>query len=124
VVVPSTTSINSLAFPKFTKLLALAAKNLQPGSKVVVTCKTKKKKQQKKGCPYKKKTFKSANKKAKLDLRKPFKKKKLPVGTKIGITITATGFLGKRVTYTTRAGKLPKSKVQCLTATGRVGKCR
>ena len=88
-----------------------------------MTCKTKKKKQQKKGCPYKKKTFKSASAKSKLDLRKPYKKKKLPVGTKIGITITATGFLGKRVTYTTRAGKLPKSKVQCLTATGRVGKC-
>jgi len=124
VVVPSTTSINSLAFPKFTKLLALAAKNLPANSKVVVTCKTKKKKQQKKGCPYKKKTFTSAKKKSRLDLRKPYKKKKLPVGTKIGITITATGFLGKRITYTTRAGKLPKSKVQCLTATGRVGKCR
>jgi Bacterial Ig domain len=122
-VVPSTTSINSLAFPKFTKLLALKVKNLQAGSTVLVTCKTKKKKQQKKGCAYKKKRFTTTGARARLDLRKPFKKKKIPVGTKITITITAPGFLGKRITYTTRKGKLPKSKVQCLSASGRAGSC-
>jgi hypothetical protein len=122
-VVPSTTSINSLAFPKFTKLLALKAKNLQAGTTVLVTCKTKQKKKQRKGCPYKKKRFTTTGARAKLDLRKPFKKKKIPVGTKITITITAPGFLGKRITYTTRKGKLPKSKVQCLSASGRAGNC-
>ncbi len=122
-VVPSTTSINSLAFPKFTKLVNLSAQNLQAGSTVLVTCKTKKKSQQKKGCPYKKKRFTTSGARASLNLRKPFKKKKVPVGTKITITITAPNFLGKRVTYTIRAGKLPKSKVQCLSATGKVGSC-
>jgi WD40 repeat protein len=122
-VVPSTTSINSLAFPKFTKLVNLSAKNLQAGSTVLVTCKTKKKKQQKKGCPYKSKRFTTSGARESLNLRKPFKKKKVPVGTKIAITITAPGFLGKRITYTIRARKLPKSRVQCLSATGKVGSC-
>ena len=53
----STASIGSLAFPKFTKLTSLAVNELPAGSKVVVTCKTKKKKQQKKGCAYKSKRF-------------------------------------------------------------------
>ena len=79
-VVPSTTSINSLAFPKFTKIVNLSAQNLQAGSTVLVTCKTKKKKQQKKGCPYKKKRFTTSGARASLNLRKPFKKKKVPVG--------------------------------------------
>jgi hypothetical protein len=122
--VPSVTSIKSRAFPKYTTLLALAAKRLKPGSKVVVTCKTLKTKQQKKGCPYKKKTFKTARAKATLDLRKPFRNRKLPVGTKIGITITAPGFLGKRITYTVRARKAPKSTIQCLSASGKAGTCR
>jgi hypothetical protein len=122
-VVPSTTSINSLAFAKFTKLVNLSVKNLQAGSTVTVTCKTKKKKQQKKGCAYKKKRFTTSGARAKLNLRKPFAKKKIPVGTKITITITARGFLGKKITYTIRARKLPKSKVQCLSASGKAGSC-
>ena len=121
--VPSTTSINSLAFAKFTKLVNLSVKNLQAGSTVVVTCKTKKKKQQKKGCAYKSKRFTTSGARAKLNLRKPFAKKKIPVGTKITITITAPGFLGKKITYTIRARKLPKSRVQCLSASGRAGSC-
>jgi hypothetical protein len=122
-VVPSTVSIGSLAFPKFTKLTSLSVKNLQAGSSVLVTCKTKKKKQQKKGCPFKKKRLTTSGARARLSLTKRFKKRKIPVGTKIGITITAPGFLGKRITYTIRKRKVPKSKVQCLSASGRAGSC-
>ena len=114
---------STLAFPKFTKLVNLAAKNLQAGSTVVVTCKTKKKGQQKKGCPYKSKRFTTSGARAKLNLRKPFAKKRVPVGTRITITITAPGFIGKKVTYTIRKSKRPKSRVQCLSASGRAGSC-
>jgi len=89
----------------------------------VVTCKTKKKKQQKKGCPYKRKRFTTSGARARLNLRKPFAKKRIPVGAKITITITSRGYLGKRITYTMRARKLPKSRVQCLSASGRAGSC-
>ena len=106
--VPSTTSINSLGFKKYTKLLNLSAKNLPAGATVRVTCKTKKKKQQKKGCPYKSKRFTTSGARATLNLRKPFAKKKIPVGTKITITITAPGFLGKRIQYTMREAQDPQ----------------
>ena len=101
----------------------LSANNLPAGATVTVTCKTKKKGQQKKGCPYKRKRFQIPTARARFNLRKPFAKKRIPVGTKITITITARGYLGKRVTYTMRARKLPKSRVQCLSASGRAGSC-
>ena len=56
----------------------LSVKNLPAGSTVVVTCKTKKKKQQKKGCPYKSKRFTTTGARARLNLRKPFAKKRHP----------------------------------------------
>ena len=120
----STVSNGWLAFPKFTKAAKLAVNQLPANSKVVVTCKTKKKKQQKKGCPYKKKTFKSVRAKSKLKLLKPFKKKKLPVGTRIRVTITATGFVGKQFTYTMRKRKQPKVKRLCIPPGGKPGKCK
>jgi hypothetical protein len=121
--IPSSTSINSLGFKKYTKLLNRAAKNLPAGATVTVTCKTKKKKSQKKGCPYKRKRFTTSGGRGTLNLRQPFKKKKVPVGTKITITITAAGFLGKQIQYTTRAAKIPKVRVRCLSASGKAGSC-
>ena len=88
-----------------------------------MTCKTKKKKQQKKGCAYKSKTFKNAKARPSLNLRKPFKKKKVPVGAKIKIKITTPGYVGKLITYTVRKGKIPKSLVQCVPPGGKAGKC-
>jgi hypothetical protein len=120
----STVSIGFDAFPKFTKVTALRVNELPKKWKVVVTCKTKKKKQQRKGCPYKSKTFKSSKAKSKLKLFKPFKKKKLPVGTRVRVTITATGFIGKQFTYTIRKSKRPKSKRLCIPPGGKPGKCK
>ena len=89
-----------------------------------VTCKTKKKKRQKKGCAYKSRRFTTSGARARLNLRKPFAKKRIPVGTKITITITAPGYLGKQIQYTTRArGKIPRSRVRCLSASGKAGSC-
>jgi hypothetical protein len=113
-----------IPFPQFTKVFKLAVNQLPANSKVVVTCKTKKKKQQKKSCPYKKKTFKSAKAKSKLKLLKPFKKKKLPVGTRVTVAMTATGFIGKQFTYTMRKSKQPKTKRLCIPPGGKPGKCK
>jgi Bacterial Ig domain/Lactonase, 7-bladed beta-propeller len=123
-IVPSSTSFSSLTFAKFTKFSNLSANNLPAGAKVVVKCKTKKKKAQKKGCP-KTKTYRTTGAKKKLNLRKPFRKKRLPHGTKITITITAPNFRGKRITYTTRPGRRPSSRVQCASSTNasRFGSC-
>jgi hypothetical protein len=120
---PSTTSINSLAFPKYTKIVNLAVKNLVAGTTVTVTCKTKKKKQQKKGCPYKRKRVTTTGARAKLNLRKPFKNKKLPVGAKITITIAAPGFIGKQIQYTVRKRKIPSTRVLCVPPGGKAARC-
>ncbi len=93
------------------------------GSTVTVTCKTKKKSQQKKGCPYKRKRFTTSGARASLNLRKPFAKKKVPVGTRITIAIAAPGYIGKQITYTMRKGKIPKSRVLCVPPGGRAGAC-
>ena len=45
------------------------------------------------------------------------------MGTRITITITAPGFMGKKITYTIRKRKRPKSRVRCLRATGKAGSC-
>jgi hypothetical protein len=89
---------------------------------VTVTCKTKKKKQQKKGCPYKRKRYRNLSK-AKLSLRKAFKNKRVPVKAKITIAISATGYLDKRITYTIRPSKRPKSLVQCIPPGGKPTSC-
>ena len=44
----------------------------------------------------------------KLKLFKRFKKRKLPIGGKLTVTMTAPEFIGKRFVYTTRKGKAPK----------------
>ena len=98
--------------------------NLLSATTVRVTCKTKKKKQQKKGCPYKKKTFTTAVPRTKLNLLKPFKKKKLQPGTKITITITVPNQIGKQFSYTMRKGKVPKKvPFLCIPPGGKPGRC-
>jgi 6-phosphogluconolactonase (cycloisomerase 2 family) len=119
----TTASFDTLAFSKYTKFVNLSANHLPNGSTVTVTCKTKKKKQQKKGCPYKRKSFKNGSR-ATLNLRKPFRNRRVPVKTKIAITISAAGFIDKRITYTIRKGKRPKGLVQCVPPGGKAADCR
>ena len=98
------------AFPKFTKVDD--ARGQRPAGELEgrVACKTKKKKQQKKGCPYKKKTFKSAKAKSKLKLLKPFKKKKLPVGTRSPSRSRRRASSASSSRYTMRKSKRPKRR--------------
>lgn len=111
-------------FQAYTKVLALSINNIPAGGQVNVQCKTKKKRQQGKGCPSKSKTYKVKKATRKLDLSKPFRDKKVPVGTKITITITAPGFTGKRFTYVMRPNKPPKPpKPVCILTSGKPGAC-
>jgi Bacterial Ig domain len=119
----STVSNSFLAFRKYTKVALLAVNDLPAGARVRTQCKTKKKKQQKKGCPYRSRTVTSAKARTRLGLLKPFKRKKLPVGTKVTITITAPGFVGKQFIYTMRAHKKPKRKRLCIPPGGKPGRC-
>jgi len=135
---PATATVNVLLPPRkigstvapkwtvsrtFTKVRKLTVKKLPAGAKVVTTCKTAKKKLQKR-CPFKSRKITSKKAKAKLELGEPFAKRKLPVGTKIKITITASKLVGKVFTYTVRKSKKPASKLQCLApGAKKPGKC-
>ena len=120
----SSTVTNSwLVYVKYTKVTALAANDLPAGTRVRVQCKTRKKKQQKKGCPYTSRTLATTFPRAKLNLLKPFKKKKLPVGTRVTIAISAPGFIGKRFTYTMRKRKRPKVSRLCIPPGGKPARC-
>jgi hypothetical protein len=121
-VLPSVASFDTLAFRKYTVFVTFSVNNLPRGSTVTVTCKTKKKKQQKKGCPYKRKRYRNLSK-AKLSLRKAFKNKRVPVKAKITITISTAGYIDKRITYTIRKSKRPKSLVQCIPPGGKPTSC-
>jgi hypothetical protein len=120
----STISARWLPFRAYTKVLTLAANDIPAGGQVTVQCKTKTKRRQRKGCPSESKTYKVKKATRKLDLYKPFRDKKVPVGTKITITITAPGFTGKRFTYEMRPGKPPKPpKPVCILTSGKPGAC-
>jgi hypothetical protein len=121
--VPSTVSNGFLAFRKFTRVTTLAANDLLAGSRVRTQCKTKRKRQQKKGCPYKSRTVTTATARSRLGLLKPFKKKRLPVGTRLTITITAPNAIGKQFTYTMRKHRRPARKRLCIPPGGKPGKC-
>jgi hypothetical protein len=120
--IPSTVSNSWLAFAKFTKATRLRANNVLANSKIRVTCKTKRKKQQKKGCA-KARTIKKKFAASRVNLIKPYRKKKLPVGTKLTVTITTSGAIGKRFTFTVRKRKVPKLTLRCLPPGGGVKRC-
>lgn len=121
--VPSTVTPKWSISRAFTKVRSLTVKKVPAGAKVVTACKTKKKKLQKR-CPFKSRTVSSRRAKAKLELGKPFAGRKLPVGTRLKITITAPNLVGKVFTYTVRKNLKPASKLQCLApGAKRPGKC-
>ncbi len=122
-VIPSTVQSSWSAFSKFTQVRKLAV-NVPAGTTVKTTCTAKNKRLQRKRCPYKSRSVTTTFARAKLDLKKPFGKLKLPVKTKITITITNRNFIGNVFKYTIRKRVLPSSKTLCLPAgAGSPGKC-
>jgi hypothetical protein len=123
-VVPSTVSNHWLAFRRFTKVDILAVNDIPAAARVRVQCKTKKKKQQKRGCPYTSRSVTTTFPRSRLSVLKPFKKKKMPVGTRLTITITATGYIGKQFRFTVRRGKAPKRPTKfCIPPGGKPAPC-
>lgn len=101
-ILSATVGHSALAYRAFTVFQRLVVNNVPAKARVRVTC-------TKRGC--KAKTYKTTKAKRKLNLIKQFRKRRLKVGTKVRITITAPGFIGKRITYTIRKRKLPSSKL-------------
>jgi hypothetical protein len=108
--IPTTLRNAWLAFPAYTTVRALAALDLPAGTVVTVTCKAKPQKR----CPYKRRRLTTPMPRIRLDLVKPFRKRKLPVRAVVRIQATAPGFVGKVFTYAMRKRRPPSSRTQCL----------
>jgi hypothetical protein len=106
------TSVSSLwdwSHRRFTRVQALRVNAVPKGATVKVTCKSKPRKR----CP-RSRTYKIKKNTKKLNLRKPFKGRKLPAGTTVTITVTAPGYEGNVNRYRTRKGKRPSVSLLCL----------
>jgi hypothetical protein len=67
----------------------------------------------KKACPFKSRKRESVNGTKSLNLLSSFKKRRLPVGTVIEVKISKKNQIARVVRFTTRRGKVPKSKTLC-----------
>ena len=94
------------AFKRYTTLTRVLIRDVPAGAQIRMTCKGK-------GCP------KAATVKAKsrnVSLAKPFKGRRLAVGTKVEIRVLVAGYTGKVSILTVRAGKTPQLQTKCLPA--------
>jgi hypothetical protein len=117
-VIGSTVTHGWMAYRRYTVARRLAATNLPAGATVTVTCRSKPKKR----CP-KARRVTTTFPRARLDLVKPFRKRKLPVGTRITVSIAVPGAIGKVVTLTIRKRALPSARTQCRPPGGRPAAC-
>jgi len=101
-ILAATVGHSALAYRAYTVFQRLVVNNVPAQARIKVTC-------TKRGC--KTKTYKTTKAKRRLNLVKPLRKRRLKVGTKVRITITAPGYIGKRLTFTIRKRKLPSSRL-------------
>jgi hypothetical protein len=90
-------------------VLQLRLNAVPAGTVVKVTCKAKRRK----SCP-RSKTYQVRKATKHLNLRKPFKRKRLRPKTVVTVTLTGPGYEGKVWRYTTRRKKNPTSAQLCL----------
>ena len=91
-------------FGKRTRVAALTVSGAPVGSKITVTCKSKRK-----GCKFRK--LRLTMRGSKLALAKRFKRKKLRAGAVITIVVAKEGMVAKTFRYKTRARKFPKAHI-------------
>ena len=107
--------LQSLAYPKYTRLSRLRITALVGGETVRVTCSGKAPKgssRKKHGCPFK--TRSSAAKLSSIKFDSVFKTRRLAPGTRITVTVTKPGTIGRSLTIVIRKGKAPKTTKSCV----------
>lgn len=111
-------------FGNGTVFTTLSVNRLDAGSTVTVTCKTPgKRRKGRNRCPFARRTFAIPQARAKLNLARFFKRRRLPVKTTVTITITSPTAIGKRLVLKVRRGKVPSKKLTCLAPGGGTTAC-
>jgi hypothetical protein len=90
---------------RYTKVARLVAEDVPAGGQVEVRCSGK-------GCGFKHKVV--AARRGKASLTKLFRHRELKPRTAIELRVTAAGMVGRIVSFTVRAGKLPAKTTLCL----------
>ena len=123
---PRRVTIDFAAFRKFTRLRVLAVNDAaRRRERAHRSARPSARGSRRRGCPYKSRTVKSSKARSQ-PARAPASRsgrRKLPVGTRLTITITAPNAIGKQFRYTMRARKRPSRKRLCVPPGGRAGKC-
>jgi hypothetical protein len=106
----------------FTQASTFTVKDVPAGGTVRLKCTPPKGK--KKACPFKSKRRESVRGAKKMSFLSAFKKRKLPVGTRIEVRVTKKEWIGRVIRFTTRSNKIPRVQTLCL-APGKKkpGKC-
>ena len=104
-------TVSSLWVPsrRSTRVQVLAVNALPKGATVKVTCSSKPRRR----CP-RSRTYRIRKATKKLNVRKPFRRKRLPAGARVTIVITAPGYEGKVYVYRMRKKKRPSLRQLCL----------
>jgi 6-phosphogluconolactonase (cycloisomerase 2 family) len=102
------------AGPRTTEILRLRVRLVPGNATVQVRCAAPKR-LGRRACPFRRKSATPKADGATVDVRKLFgSRRRLRVGVKIQIRITAPGAIGKVVTYTMRRSRVPRSVSRCI----------
>jgi hypothetical protein len=109
--------VNKWAYAKtFAMVIQLRVRRVPKGGTVTVRCsgpRAPRAQRRTRGCPYTKRTFKPTES-GNVDLFKPFKRRRLGIGSVIEIRILAPGAIGKVVRYKVVRNKVPVATRLCL----------
>jgi streptogramin lyase len=105
-----------------TRVVTLTVKKIPAASTVVVTCRVAKH-HRRAACAFRQRTFHVKRAKKALALANLFKKRALPVGTRIQIQVRKRATIGVLVRFTTRRSRLPRREDLCLAPGGKPHRC-
>ena len=89
------------------KLLSLVVRLAPKGARIVLTCKGK-------GCPKKRTQRRTVSRDLqRIVLQRPFRRSRLRFGTRLTLTITAAGTIGRTYSYVVKRGELPRRTTTC-----------
>jgi hypothetical protein len=91
----------------YARLRTLVVHNAPRGARIVLTCKGK-------GCPIKKARRRTvARELQRITLHQGFRRARLRIGTRLRLTITASGTIGRTYTYVVKRGAPPTRQIVC-----------
>jgi hypothetical protein len=89
------------------RLLALVVHTAPVGARVVLTCRGR-------GCPFKRARRRTVTRNLqRITLHRGFRRARLRFGTRLRLSITATGTVGRTYTYVVKRGELPRKTTVC-----------